>query len=565
MSFDTEKKPGYINGRRMVTWGLGIEQEVVPIWRTRLNRRLSTASRRLYPVAEAFIMRQSFWSAVYQVQHDADGGDTRAYPMIIKQDHSGLRPCIECITRDWEGRTLSQQVADLLQTRDLLLHDINTMSSGRPGSRPDSVIFPEQGADYLTYQYKDKSLVDFPHYLGSYHINITLPHAANTSQKQFIRIHEAAAQMVQWIEPLLMAVLGCPSPACILDGNGFTQLSVRHGEESLATALGSNIGMLGFPEERSTDDTKDPLKQYYERILAARYPRQREDLVLRQPDAYNPLDPGQMQRALKKIMQTVKESVDKFPEWIRTLYKQTMSSPLALRRYIQTRYGAILSNGNDPLVPIIGTDFRRDPSKGKGFGFEFRLLDYFPAEHLTDVLRLLFYVMDASVAMPDDQKSRQRTYNAWLSHSANAQYIACILEGWNTRMLPAYSKNLSRVFGLTLSGKNCTEALDDLCKQLFGRYGRGRGRYSRYVDRDLNGELFTQPPKVCNINRRCWEQFFERRFPDVAKHVRMHTGPLDPVKLARMASRGYSSPFSSKDITNDLEELRAYQRGRVVC
>ena len=51
----------------MVTWGLGIEQEVVPIWRTRLNRRLSTASRRLYPVAEAFIMRQSFWSAVYQV------------------------------------------------------------------------------------------------------------------------------------------------------------------------------------------------------------------------------------------------------------------------------------------------------------------------------------------------------------------------------------------------------------------------------------------------------------------------------------------------------------------
>ncbi len=73
MSFDTEKKPGYINGRRMVTWGLGIEQEVVPIWRTRLNRRLSTASRRLYPVAEAFIMRQSFWSAVYQVQHDADG------------------------------------------------------------------------------------------------------------------------------------------------------------------------------------------------------------------------------------------------------------------------------------------------------------------------------------------------------------------------------------------------------------------------------------------------------------------------------------------------------------
>ena len=146
--------------------------------------------------------------------------------MIIKQDHSGLRPCIECITRDWEGRTLSQQVADLLLTRDLLLHDINTMSSTRPGSRPDSVIFPEQGADYLTYQYKDRSLVDFPHYLGSYHINITLPHAANTSQKQFIRIHEAAAQMVQWIEPLLMAVLGCPSPACILDGNGFTQLSV---------------------------------------------------------------------------------------------------------------------------------------------------------------------------------------------------------------------------------------------------------------------------------------------------------------------------------------------------
>ena len=516
-------------------------------------------------MAEAFIMRRSFWSAIDHIQHDVDGMDTRAYPMIITQDHSGSRPCIECITRDWEARTLSQQVHDLLRTKELLLRDINTMCSTKPGSRTDLVTFPEQGADYLTYP-RDKSFVDLPQYLGSYHINITLPHTANTSQKQFIRMHEAAAQMVQWIEPLLMAVLGCPSPACILDGNGFTQLSVRHGEESLATVLGSNIGMLGFSEDRSSDDSnKDPLKRYYDRVLATRYPQQREDLILRQPDAYNPLDPQQMRRAMKKIMQTVKDSVDRFPEWIRILYKQTMASPLALRRYIQTRYGAILSNGNDPLVPSIGTDFRRDPSKGKGFGFEFRLLDYFPAEHLTDVLRLLFYVMDASVAMPADQESRQTTYNAWLSHSVHAQYIACILEGWNTRMLPAYMKNLSRVFGISLSGSNCTEALDDLSKKLFDRYGGERGRYSRYVDRDLNGGLYTRPPQLCNINRRCWEQFLERRFPDVAKYVRTHADPIDPVKLASMASRGFSSPFSPMDITNDLEELQAYQRGRAVC
>ncbi len=126
-------------------------------------------------MAEAFIMRQSFWSAMDHIQHDADGTDLHAYPMIITQDRSGARDCIECITRDWEGRTLSQQVADLLQTRDLLLRDINTMCSSKPGSRPDCVVFPEQGADYLTYP-RDKSFVDLPQYLGSYHINVTLPH-----------------------------------------------------------------------------------------------------------------------------------------------------------------------------------------------------------------------------------------------------------------------------------------------------------------------------------------------------------------------------------------------------
>ncbi len=90
-----------------------------------------------------------------------------------------------------------------------------------------------------------------------------------------------------------MAVLGCPSPACILDGNGFTQLSVRHGEESLATVLGSNIGMLGFSEDRSSDDSsKDPLKRYYDRVLATRYPQQREDLILRQPDCLQPPGPS---------------------------------------------------------------------------------------------------------------------------------------------------------------------------------------------------------------------------------------------------------------------------------
>ncbi len=43
-----------------------------------------------------------------------------------------------------------------------------------------------------------------PEYVGSYHVTITLPHTEQTSQKEFIEIHQNYASQLQWLEPLLL-------------------------------------------------------------------------------------------------------------------------------------------------------------------------------------------------------------------------------------------------------------------------------------------------------------------------------------------------------------------------
>lgn len=43
-----------------------------------------------------------------------------------------------------------------------------------------------------------------PEYNGSYHLTMTLPHKANISRSEFIKIHQNFCNQLQWIEPLLL-------------------------------------------------------------------------------------------------------------------------------------------------------------------------------------------------------------------------------------------------------------------------------------------------------------------------------------------------------------------------
>jgi hypothetical protein len=52
-----------------------------------------------------------------------------------------------------------------------------------------------------TYRFTEKLL---PEYTGSYHITLTLPYTSETTNDQFIKMHQNFANQLQWLEPLLL-------------------------------------------------------------------------------------------------------------------------------------------------------------------------------------------------------------------------------------------------------------------------------------------------------------------------------------------------------------------------
>lgn len=550
-----------------LVWGVGIEHEVLPLYKQVYKRKISSASNKLYPVRDAVTLTDRIWNSLETLLSDKHGRDISRYPMIVSGDSAGNRECFEFSTREWKNRTLTEYVNDLICTRESFIADFNLVMSRlyphrvlRDGGF--SVEWPSVGAEYILYP-RNKRFVDIPRYLGSYHINVTLPHTARMSNSYFVRIHQKAAIAIQWIEPLLMSLLGCPNPGSVFDGHNFTELSVRHAEEPLAMAVSRDILKYGFAADRKHEDLHRSGQQFFDRMTRVKFAQDRDRLLSHEPALFDQTDSRSRRRALRQIENSIKERVKLYPAWLKSIFKHASTSPLALRHFIRYRYGSYANGFND--MPVIGTDFRRDRSKGARFGFEFRMLDYFSPDKLLDVLRVLYYVMDVSATWPDDKTSLSK-YDAFGQPAIHNQIVSCILEGWHTTAQPEYVTKLFAAFGLQKPAasyklKTCEDVMTFLQQALFDKFGGGKGKYSRYVDKTAAGEFFSNAPQIHNVNKESWESFFEKSFADVAKRVASMKSKVTMEDLLNLLH--LPDDQSSRDrIEEDLEQVQAYQESK---
>ncbi len=546
-----------------LTWGLGIEHEALPLYAKLHKRKLSAASRRLYPVRDALHLTDRIWAALANLLSDEFGRDALRYPMNVTGDSLGNRECIEFSTRDWKNRTITEYVNDLVSTRETFMQDLNAVMAKLYPHRAlrdagYKLEWPVQGADYLLYP-NNKRFVDIPRYLGSYHINVTLPHHKTISKHQFVSMHHRAAVALQWIEPLLMALLSCPHPSSVFDGHAFTELSVRHAEEPLAMALSRDIFKYGFSKDRKHEDLQSQ-NVFFSKMSRQKFARDRDELLTAEPGAFDPTDDAAVKKALIAVKRSIKERAKTYPAWLKMVFKRAQTSPIALKHFIRVRYNTHVDGYNE--MPVIGTDFRRDTSKGSRFGFEFRLLDYFPPDKMVDVLRLLFYVMDCSHVWPDD-KAALKPLNAQINEDVHQQIVECILEGWNTAASPAYLKAISTALALPDLCKSgtCAEAMESLQSCLFKKFGKGRGHYSKYFDIQPDGKFFDKPPKVPNVNKESWEAFFVKGYADVAGKIAKRKSDVNAHDLLQML-RLKETPFALQQIQEDVDEVNAYRTNK---
>src|SRR5206468_450280 len=119
----------------------------------------------------------------------------------------------------------------------------------------------------------------------------------------------------------------------------------------------------------------------------------------------------------------------------------------------------------------------------------------------------------------------------------HAQYIQCILEGWNTVASKEYKAALGNALGVDVRGANCQEVMASLATQLFARYGGGKGKYSRHLDRDTRGALYTSAPSIADINKQSWDRFLELRYPAVARAAAKAKSPMKPTDVLKLLGK----------------------------
>lgn len=521
--------------------GIGIENEVVLLSESGIPVQIHDSNTGQYNAKLEFT--DDMFNAVVNKLNKF------VFPMQIDTDNAG-RPALELITLKWKNRKLHEYISDLLTTKlllrnalnDVIIPDIFHVLNGKINdprvSKQDRTFakkyigvlkkyfldgktrLTDWGTDVIFSKEPPLATKNSPakfdcYYTGSYHINITLPHTRNTSDSYFQMMHVKAAMLIQWVEPLLVSLLGSPSPKAPLSYGNHTSLSIRMSNESLAMVLGRNLAQRMFSKTRYGLD-----EQQEEFQLTPKYFE----------DMYN-----RFQEAL--------------PLWFRMILSANSKSANVTPAH---RYLSKIRKTFNGLI-FIGTDFRRNSSKGEKFGFEFRLLDNFPSEHVHDVIRLLLYICDHSVEnFPDDMSQLNMSkYNAFLNTSVNKYMFDAISGGWTTTVNATYYKSLQQLFDfddgkIDKVDRIPSNVLNRISSSLYNRYEKG-GPYTKHM---LTPSMYTAEPIVPNVNYTMWSKYFAVRFPDIEQYL-LQNG------MEQLKSR-FNHIVSAEAIDFDAKKLKFY-------
>ena len=275
-------------------------------------------------------------------------------------------------------------------------------------------------------------------YLGSYHFNITLPHLENIEHpdssydKEFLDRHINYARLLQWFEPLLLAVYGQPDFRSIGDKKQYSQASYR--------LFNSNTMFINtYNLEKGFDKGGRGLRD--EKILVPKTPEE-------------------------KYVNEELENRDNFFDYIKN----------------NSNFDYISTNTDDYRERFKGFDLRRDTNAEGGkefkstyFGFEFRLMDYFPIEYLKefcDLLWLIAFSFDNKFANNKELVILNATYN----EKVYEQIVEVMKSGWNANIKENYKNELVAILlslDINLSGCDITNAytlLNSIYNKMIEKY-----------------------------------------------------------------------------------------------
>lgn len=512
--------------------GIGIENEVFVVSNVPQRMRLLSSNSGDIQSFFAFPEDGLFRSLMNALSELKD-----VFTMDVERDTCDGKQVIELITKKWKNRKIHEYVRDLVTARQSIEFALNskvipsilysiTQVLQQPSidkqtrkmyesmSKHIRQMFDQRtelfdrGCGHIQYMTNSqKSKTEGIIYTGSYHINVTLPHNKSISDEDFQIMHLRVAMMLQWIEPLLLSVIGTPSPLAPLSGGAHTSLSIRLQDEGLAMLLGRDLMMNDFASVRFSF----------------------------------PNDFGRFRFSKRYFHEMFTKYERHLPKWIKM-----MSADTKPKNFTEA-HSKIVQKRSYMGLMYIGTDFRKDQEKGKRFGFEFRMLDNFSPEHLEDVLRLLIHTFDHGLSAFDVDDIANNAFQ----HSGLNQFIFnSVVTGWATKVPRSYSQALSRIFQVQIPNNSTADVvLGKICDRLFQMYNN-KGYCSTKM---MQPSMYADAPRIPNINRTMWEMFFQNRFPDVAEELTVTTV---------FSLKELKNKFPSRDFSMDESRLKAYWSSR---
>jgi hypothetical protein len=351
-------------------------------------------------------------------------------------------------------------------------------------------------------------------YVGSYHVTITLPHTADISEAEFIKMHQNMACAIQWIEPLLAAAFFSPDPSIVGKGHLGIEGSFRVAAVGWGNFAGADVRKLG------TDGIgRGAVQETYWR---------------------KGLDIPELER----VNQCVK------------------TAPPQYKKAVNILTSDFRTFGYEPDMEKCKRDFTPgDCPKTDGgpmrppFGMEIRIFDHFPSEYLLDLMKILVLVGANSARHPP----RGYVYKnkAW-----NRAVRSVMTGGWNAKLGTDYLTEIRRHLGIDLrpvvrESRLAWDLLTGLVDEL-----HDVNRSSHLVR--LLDETPDVKPRVPQINRQCWELSFNQKYyQDILRVLRddlVGTGglskgvwyPVDKVSGSLYGVLNKSSPGEWRGQIDDL-------------
>lgn len=378
-----------------------------------------------------------------------------------------------------------------------------------------------------------------PKYSGSLHFWFTLPFAASNAMMDedgFEKRHRSFADALQWMEPLLLTVLG-GDPRAIGNGAAYPRASMRCVENHL-----SGIGTTDVCDVFTRlDKHKGPFVYYANAAAHARHVRKQPAIpgnvrVYDGPPTSIVYNGAVMKRckAANRMQYAEEHAFGELPMEVPSLGKQSAHNELMKREH---GAGFVTSTGNDirnpwcgsfarklsgnddtattasivkkknrfELVHATATTAKENPDK---VGFEFRMMDNMPQESILPLLVTMLLVACASesntVARCEAHGPTNRDAD-W-----NAAVAAVLVKGRYAELPDGYVKKLSKRLGLALPNgrrgavhtNEAWHVRETVCGAL----------HAKYQDHPWTKLFFRKKyasaPSIPDGNKRAWEESF---------------------------------------------------------